>query len=307
MEREGLDQGQPAVHILGVPLPAGAHHARLLAAQAPRTQHLQGEQQAEKRKQDGHGIPWKRTRAVRGYRDGVFARTYETAVRQQLALRERAILRGGPRRVRLVAGADISYDRGSDRFHAGVVLLSYPGLDIVEERGVTGRSPFPYIPGLLSFREGPLLLRVFRKLRGRPDLVLFDGHGLAHPRRFGVACHLGVLLDTPAIGCAKTRLVGVHEEPGPEPGDWVALRHKGRRIGAVLRTRKGVKPIFVSPGHRIGLLASVRWALRLGAGYRIPEPVRQAHLLANRLRRQGTGTDSSKLPGGIARCGRRGA
>jgi len=188
--------------------------------------------------------------------------------------------------VRLVAGADISYDRGSHRYFAAVVLLALPGLAVVEEATARGKSPFPYIPGLLSFREGPLLLRAFARLRRRPDLALFDGHGIAHMRGIGIASHLGLLLDVPSIGCAKSRLVGEHDEPGPKVGDWTPLRYEGRRVGAVLRTRKGTKPIFVSIGHRVGLPQAIRWTLACGGGYRVPEPTRRAHLLANRLRRE---------------------
>ncbi|MHC4136075.1 MAG: deoxyribonuclease V [Planctomycetota bacterium] len=214
----------------------------------------------------------------------MFPRTYSGAVRRQLELRDRLVLSGGPRRVARVAGADISYDRGSDRFHAAVVVLGWPGLEVVESATARGRSPFPYIPGLLSFREGPLLMRAFRRLERPPDLILFDGHGIAHMRRFGIASHLGLLLDLPSIGCAKRRLVGEHAAPGRKVGDQTPLVHEGRRVGAVVRTRAGVKPVFVSPGHRIGLAAAVRWVLATGAGYRLPEPTRQAHLLANRLR-----------------------
>jgi len=166
------------------------------------------------------------------------------------------------------------------------VVLALPGLEVVEEATARGKSPFPYIPGLLSFREGPLLMKAFRKLERKPDLVLFDGHGLAHMRRFGIACHMGLLLGLPAIGCGKSRLVGEHGESGPRPGDWTPLRHEGRTVGAVLRTREGVKPIYVSPGHRIGLASAIRWTLKCLGRTRLPEPTRQAHLLANRLRRE---------------------
>lgn len=218
-----------------------------------------------------------------------FPRTYESAVRRQLELRDRLVLTGGPRRVRRVAGADISYDRGDDRFYAAVVVLELPELALVEQSTAVGRSPFPYIPGLLSFREGPLLMRAFRRLSIAPDLALFDGHGIAHMRGIGIASHLGLLLDLPSVGCAKSRLVGEHGEPGPEVGDLAPLRHAGRRVGSVVRTREGVKPIFVSPGHRIGIGPAVRWVLRCCQGYRLPEPTRQAHLLANRLRVSGRG------------------
>ncbi|MGH7163838.1 MAG: deoxyribonuclease V [Planctomycetota bacterium] len=223
----------------------------------------------------------------------MWPRTHRGAVRRQLELRDRLVLRGAPRRVRSVAGADISYGRGSDRFFAAVVVLSWPGLEILEEAAATGKSPFPYIPGLLSFREGPLLLRAFAKLDRRPDLVLFDGHGVAHPRRFGVASHLGLLLGIPSIGCAKRRLVGEHGVPGPTPGDSTPLSCEGRRVGAVLRTRRGVKPIFVSCGHGIGLAAALRWAFRLCDGHRLPAPLRAAHLLSNRLRQEASSRSSS--------------
>lgn len=200
--------------------------------------------------------------------------------------------------MRLVAGADVSHDRGSDRFHAAVVLLSLPGLETVEEATAEGRSPFPYVPGLLSFREGPLLLRAFRRLRGKPDLVLFDGHGIAHPRGIGIASHMGLLLGIPSIGCGKSLLVGEFDPPGPRRGDWTPLRHEGRRVGAALRSRAGTKPIFVSPGHAIGHAAALRWVLRCGEGYRVPAPVRRAHLLANRLRSEASaaGMRKSRAP-----------
>lgn len=216
----------------------------------------------------------------------MWPRTYRAAVARQQELRDRLVPgRGGPRRVRLVAGADLSYDRGSDRFFAAVVLVELPGLDVVEEATARGRSPFPYIPGLLSFREGPLLMKAFGRLRRAPDLVLFDGHGLAHPRRFGIACHLGLLLDVPSVGCAKSRLVGEHREPGRRRGDWTPLRHRGEIVGAVLRTRPGVRPVYVSCGHRIGLRPAIRWTLECCRRFRIPEPIRRAHLRANALRR----------------------
>lgn len=202
----------------------------------------------------------------------------------QRELKDRLVLKGDVKNVRRIAGADVSHDKGSDRFFAAVAVLSWPGLELVEEAHARGTSPMPYIPGLLSFREGPSLLRAFRKLREPPDLVLFDGHGVAHPRGFGVACHLGLLLDVPSIGCGKSRLVGEHEAPGEDAGSHVPLRHDGRRIGAVLRTRDNVKPVYVSPGHRIGIPAAVRWVSRCCAGYRLPEPARHAHRLANRER-----------------------
>ncbi|MBN1824899.1 MAG: endonuclease V [Candidatus Eisenbacteria bacterium] len=212
--------------------------------------------------------------------------SYRRAIRLQEELAPRLVLRGGPRRPRLVAGADVSYDRGSDLFFAVVLLLDGATLEPVEESRAHGRSPFPYIPGLLSFREAPLLLDAFRKLKGTPDLVLFDGQGIAHPRGFGLASHVGLILDLPAVGCAKTLLIGEHDEPGPRRGDSAPLRHNGRTVGAALRTRDGVKPVYVSPGHRIGTARALEAVLRCGAGRRLPEPTRLAHHAVNRFRKE---------------------
>lgn len=189
-----------------------------------------------------------------------------------------------PKKMDIVAGADISYARGDDLFFAAVVVLRLPDFEIVEEAVSSGRVRFPYIPGLLTFREGPVLLKAFEKLRRSPDLVLFDGQGIAHPRGVGLASHMGLLLDLPSVGCAKTRLVGTHPEVGEERGDYAELVLDGKVIGAALRTKRKVKPLFVSPGHRINLKGAVEAVLRCSAGYRLPEPTRQAHLAVNRRR-----------------------
>jgi len=212
--------------------------------------------------------------------------TYREAVAIQEELRGRLILRadGLPDPLRTVAGADISYDRGSDLFFAAVVLMNYPELTLLEEATFSARVSFPYIPGLLSFREGPPLIAAFAKLNQPPDLILFDGQGIAHPRGIGIAAHLGLILDRPAIGCAKSRLVGVHEPVGEKRGEWTELIHQEKKVGAVLRTRDRVKPIFVSPGHRVDLERAMALVLACCRGYRIPEPTRRAHLAVNRLR-----------------------
>ena len=212
--------------------------------------------------------------------------TYREAVAIQEELRGRLILRadGLPDPLRTVAGADISYDRGSDLFFAAVVLMNYPELTLLEEATFSARVSFPYIPGLLSFREGPPLIAAFAKLNQPPDLILFDGQGIAHPRGIGLASHLGLILDRPAIGCAKSRLVGTHEPVGEKRGEWTELTHQEKKVGAVLRTRDRVKPIFVSPGHRVGLERSIALVFACCRGYRIPEPTRRAHLAVNRLR-----------------------
>jgi len=216
--------------------------------------------------------------------------TYREAAAIQEELRGKLILRDDGRDdglsdpVRSVAGADISYDRGSDLFFAAVVLMKYPELTILEEAAVSERVSFPYIPGLLTFREGPPLIAAFSKLRNSPDIVLFDGQGIAHPRGIGLASHMGLLLDLPSIGCAKTRLVGFHELAGEKRGEWTKLIYQDRQVGAVLRTRERIKPLFVSQGHRIGLPRAVAIVLSCCRGYRVPEPVRRAHLTVNRLR-----------------------
>jgi deoxyribonuclease V len=195
-----------------------------------------------------------------------------------------------PRRLRTVAGADVSYDRGSPVLFAAVVVLDADSLAPVEAVAARGAARFPYVPGYLSFRELPLLAKAFAKLREPPDLVFADGHGFAHPRRFGFASHLGVTLGLPSIGCAKTRLVGAHRAPGPARGAHTPLRDGGETIGDVVRTRVGVAPIYVSIGHRVSLPTARRLVLRFTPRYRVPEPIRAAHAEVNRLRREAAGS-----------------
>jgi deoxyribonuclease V len=203
----------------------------------------------------------------------------------QEKLRGRVIERDAGRAPGLVAGADISFDRSSPELHAAVVVLDTESLEVVEIAGVQASARFPYVPGYLSFREIPPLLEAFARLETVPDLIICDGQGRAHPRRFGLACHLGVLLDLPTLGCAKSRLIGDYREPGLRRGAHTQLRDGGEVIGEVVRTRSGVKPVFVSVGHRITLETARRTVLRLAARYRLPEPVRAAHREVNRLRR----------------------
>jgi deoxyribonuclease V len=187
--------------------------------------------------------------------------------------------------VRLVAGADVSYDRRDPTLYAAVVVLDARSLETVEVSSVTAEARFPYVPGYLSFRELPPLIEAFERLRSGPDLVVCDAHGRAHPRRFGLACHLGVWLDLPSIGCAKSVLVGEHREPGARRGCHTRLRDGQETIGEALRTRAGVKPVWVSVGHRVSLGTARRHVLRLARGFRLPETTRQAHAEVNRLRR----------------------
>lgn len=177
-----------------------------------------------------------------------------------------------------VAGIDVSVR--DDVARAAVVVLDFEGLSPVDYATATRPATFPYVPGLLAFREGPVVLDALGKVGTTPDLLIFDGQGLAHPRRLGIASHMGVLVDMPAIGCAKSRLCGRHDEPGPEPGDYATLVDGGEVVGAVLRTRRGVKPVYVSIGHRVDLATSVEYVLACCRGYRLPETTRWAHRVA---------------------------
>lgn len=181
---------------------------------------------------------------------------------------------------RYIAGVDISVDRKRGRGRGAVVVLSYPELEIAEVQTVEDSIDFPYVPGLLSFREAPITLAACEKLEITPDLILVDGQGIAHPRRLGLASHLGLFLDTPTIGCAKSRLCGNHDTLADEPGSYAELTDNGEVIGAALRTKAGVKPIYVSIGHKVDLEAAIYWTMQCCRGYRLPEPTRLAHLAA---------------------------
>lgn len=206
------------------------------------------------------------------------------ARRLQERLRDEVVEDDAFGEIRHVAGADVSYDRGSPVLFATVVVLDARTLEVVEASAVRAPARFPYVPGYLSFRELPAVVAAFRRLRIRPDLVLCDGQGRAHPRRFGLACHLGVRLDVPSIGCAKSRLVGEHRAVGARRGAHVRLLDAGEVIGEVVRTRGGVAPVYVSVGHRIRLETARRLVLRFARGFRVPEPLRAAHAEVNRRR-----------------------
>jgi deoxyribonuclease V len=184
-----------------------------------------------------------------------------------------------------VAAADVSYNKFSEWLYAAVVVVRAGTLEVIERVGVVGKATFPYVPGLLSFREAPVVLDVFRKLTTRPDVVLCDGQGVAHPRRIGLASHLGLWLDLPTIGCAKSLLCGTFDEPGPERGDRSPLVDRGEVIGSVVRTRSRVSPVYVSPGHRCDLEGAVTVTLATSVKYRLPVPARMAHVFVNELRR----------------------
>ncbi len=211
--------------------------------------------------------------------------TPKEAIEIQQQLRSKLIIASLEAELQYVAGCDISYDKGSDVFYAGIVVLKLPELTEVAQATTVARVKFPYIPGLLSFRESPALLEAWEKLTVQPDLVMIDGQGYAHPRRFGIASHFGVLINLPTIGCAKTLLTGKFEEPESKAGSYSLLVDKDEVVGAALRTQDGVSPVFVSIGHRINLESTIDVVMRCTKEYRIPEPTRQAHLLVNALRR----------------------
>lgn len=183
--------------------------------------------------------------------------------------------------VRTVAGVDVGFEKDGAVTRAAVVVLDFPGLELRENAIARQRTRFPYVPGYLSFREAPALLAALQKLRTKPDLLLCDGQGLAHPRRFGLACHIGLIADIPSIGVAKSRLIGTFNAVPKAKGGWVPLMDDDEVIGAVLRTRTGVKPVYVSIGHRICLATAIDYVLRCTPRYRLPETTRRAHRLAS--------------------------
>jgi deoxyribonuclease V len=228
------------------------------------------------------------------------------AVKLQKELRGQVRIEPLNRKVNLVAGCDISFNKFSEIVYAGIVVLRLPELEVVDSATVITRIGFPYIPGLLSFRETPALLEAWEQLQTAPDVVMLDGQGLAHPRRFGIACHFGLLVGLPTLGCAKTVLRGQYDEPDEKAGSYSPMTDKGETVGAAVRTKDRVAPVFVSVGNRIDLPGAIKLALRCVKGYqandggetlfdvrpaskskyRIPEPTRQAHLLVNELRRR---------------------
>jgi deoxyribonuclease V len=213
---------------------------------------------------------------------------YREAAALQAAWRSRLVLRGGPRAVRLVAGVDASFTRmrGRSACYAAVVVLRFPEAEVVQETFAAGETRYPYIPGLLTFREGPIVLEALAKVVGEPDVLVFDGQGICHPRGFGLAAHLGYLLDRPAIGCAKSLLVGEHAPLGEDAGSTRPLLVGGTAVGAAVRTRTGVRPVYVSPGHRVSLDRAVAIILATTRGHRLPEPTRLAHQAVTRFRRE---------------------
>lgn len=208
--------------------------------------------------------------------------TTADAIRLQNELRPRVRLEDVFGAISAVAGVDMRIGKGWTEGKCGIVVLSFPELDVIEEKVHAGEVHFPYVPGLLAFREIPLFLETYELLVHKPDLIFFDGQGYAHPRRFGLACHAGLILDKPTIGCAKSKLVGEYQEPEIEAGSSSPLMDGVEKIGEVVRTMAGVKPVFISPGHRVMFGTATALALQCTRGNRIPEPTRLAHMLVSR-------------------------
>lgn len=201
------------------------------------------------------------------------------ALQQELRLRVVTQDRFGP--IGTVAGVDVGFEQQGRVTRAAVAVLAFPSLQLVASAVARQPTRLPYIPGLLSFREVPAVLEALQGLESLPDMLFCDGQGYAHPRRFGIACHLGLLTDIPSIGIGKRRLIGTHQEVGTDRGERQYLYHQNEIVGVVLRNRAGVKPVYVSSGHRVGLDTAVQWVEAATTRYRLPEPIRQAHRLAS--------------------------
>lgn len=211
----------------------------------------------------------------------------KAAIELQKTLREKIRLEPLKTKVKTIGGADVSLNRFGKVAFAGIIVLSYPELVVVDQATVETPIEFPYIPGLLSFREIPALLLAYDKLKTKPDLLMMDGQGIAHPRRLGIATHFGLFIDRPTIGAAKSLLTGAFDDPPLEAGHHTFIhdRKTNEVIGAAVRTKNKVKPMIISPGHLITLEESIAWVLNTTNGYRLPEPTRQAHELVNQARR----------------------
>ena len=199
------------------------------------------------------------------------------AIQIQENLRNRIILEKTFTEVRTIGGGDVAYSKDRNILFAAIVVLSFPKMETLEIATDQGEISFPYIPGLLSFREGPVLIKAFQKLKMKPDVMIYDGQGIAHPRGIGLASHMGLWFDLPSIGCTKTPLLDNFIYPEPSKGSFELIRKEGKEVGAVLRTKQNVKPVFVSPGHRIDLQTSIQLILESCRGFRLPEPLRKAH------------------------------
>ena len=210
------------------------------------------------------------------------------AVELQNEWREKVKIEAPQSEIQTIAGCDVSFNKFSETIYAGIVVWDLATRKVVEQHGTVTTARFPYIPGLLSFREVPALLEVWEKLEREPDAVMLDGQGIAHPRRFGIGAHFGLLIERPTLGCAKSVLVGKFDDPAPERGSWSPMVHKSETVGAALRTKNKVQPVYISPGHLMDLPTAIDLALKCDGGYRVPEPTRHAHLYVNELRTKNT-------------------
>ncbi len=212
--------------------------------------------------------------------------TAKEAILIQEGLKDKIILKKDFSKVETVGGGDVAYSKNGDRLFGAIAVLSFPDMEVLDMATADGKILFPYVPGLLSFREGPILIKTFEKLKRTPDVMVFDGQGIAHPRGMGLASHIGLWLDLPAVGCAKTPLLKDFANPALTKGSFEWIHHEGKKVGAVLRTKEKVKPLFVSPGYRIDLTTSIQLILESCRRFRIPEPLRKAHHITRLLRRK---------------------
>jgi deoxyribonuclease V len=206
------------------------------------------------------------------------------AIAYQQELRKQIQIKPLDKQIKIIGGADISFNKYSEVVYAGIVLFKYPDLTIIDQATAISKTKFPYISGLLAFREVPALLEAWKKLVTKPDVMVLDGQGIAHERRTGIATHFGLITNVPSIGSAKSRLTGKYNEPGNELFDQSPMYDKGELIGIALRSKKNCNPVYISPGHLISMEQSVDVIKTCIRGYRIPEPTRQAHLLVNKIR-----------------------
>ena len=208
------------------------------------------------------------------------------AVAIQNDLRSRILLKPLDKPITTIAGSDISFNKFSETVYAGIVVMKFPSLQVIETVSVVDETKFPYIPGLLAFREVPALVKCWEQLQKKPDVLILDGHGISHPRRMGIATHFGVVMQTPTMGCAKSLLTGKFQEPANEPGAATDLVHKNEVVAKVLRTKRNTKPVFISPGNLITQAECLEIILQCVRGYRIPEPTRLTHNFVNQVRVQ---------------------
>jgi len=206
------------------------------------------------------------------------------ALNIQYQFKDRVILNGSLSETRLVAGIDTAFDHRTDMLFAAVCVFTYPDMEEQERATASAKAEFEYVPGLHAFREGPVILLALARLKTRPDLIIFSSHGIAHPRRFGLASHLGVILDIPTIGCARKRLAGNHEEVASHRGASSPLVLDHQQVGTVYRTRDNVKPVFISPGHKCAVDDAAQMVINCLRGFRVPAPLQAAHRLANRMK-----------------------